>query len=268
MVKLHMLKSIKDDIGMSFIIESEGEITVIDGGFDYDAHLLSENISKLGGKVHTWIITHAHEDHIDAFIEMMRHGDYGVKVERIICKVPPYEKMNKFSASFSDRCDEEIAKICKRCGIEKITPKDGEVFQMKGYSLKFLSVPDFEICDDFLNNTSLVFRVDTPQNRIMFLGDLGLEGGRQLLHKNDESELASDYVQMAHHGQDGVGKEVYDAIKPSYCLWPTPTWLWDNIGEGGYDTGKFFTVIVRGWMSGYGIKKHYTNRECPVTIDI
>ena len=102
MVKLHMLKSIKDDIGMSFIIESEGEITVIDGGFDYDAHLLSENISKLGGKVHTWIITHAHEDHIDAFIEMMRHGDYGVKVERIICKVPPYEKMNKFSPSFSD----------------------------------------------------------------------------------------------------------------------------------------------------------------------
>lgn len=268
MAILHMLKSVKDDIGMTFIIESCGEIAVIDGGFDYDARALSESIVKLGGKVHTWIITHAHEDHIDAFIEMMNNNKDNIKVDCLICKVPSYEIMTRLSPAYADRCDEVIEKICKENNIKKVTPNEGEVFRMNGYEIKFLSVPDFKIESDFLNNTSLVFRVDTKNNRVMFLGDLGVEGGRRLLFKNDKKELKSDYVQMAHHGQDGVEKEVYDAIKPSYCLWPTPSWLWDNIGEGGYDTGCYYTVIVRGWMSGYGIKKHYTNKECPVKIDI
>ena len=63
---------------------------------------------------------------------------------------------------------------------------------------------------------------------------------------------------MAHHGQNGVSRECYEAIRPTYCLWPTPSWLWDNLGSGGYDTGIFNTVVTRGWISALKcVKRHY-----------
>jgi hypothetical protein len=84
-----------------------------------------------------------------------------------------------------------------------------------------------------------------------------------------DSLLQADYVQMAHHGQGGVEKEVYEVVRPTYCLWPTPSWLWDNMGPGGYDTGAFRTVIVRGWISSLRcVKKHYRMTEGTQVIDL
>ena len=59
---------------------------------------------------------------------------------------------------------------------------------------------------------------------------------------------------MAHHGQNGVTKEVYDAIKPKLCFYNAPKWLYDNDMGEGYDTSKYQSVIVRGWMDEYGAK--------------
>ena len=74
---------------------------------------------------------------------------------------------------------------------------------------------------------------------------------------------------MAHHGQAGVDFDVYRAVMPTHCLWCTPTWLWDNMGEGGYDTGPFKTVVVRGWMSSLrSVKKHYLMMEGPHVIEL
>lgn len=39
---------------------------------------------------------------------------------------------------------------------------------------------------------------------------------------HDLSALKCDIVQVAHHGQNGVGYEVYKALRPSVALWPTP----------------------------------------------
>jgi hypothetical protein len=37
----------------------------------------------------------------------------------------------------------------------------------------------------------------------------------------------ADYVQMAHHGQDGVSENFYKSIDFKYCLWSTPTWVFN-----------------------------------------
>ena len=47
------------------------------------------------------------------------------------------------------------------------------------------------------------------KNTLLFLGDLGIEGGEELLSLNKSSIKNMDYVQMAHHGQAGVSKDVY-----------------------------------------------------------
>ncbi len=57
---------------------------------------------------------------------------------------------------------------------------------------------------------------------------------------------------MAHHGQNGVTKEVYQAIDPDVCFFNCPEWLWNNDKGTGYNTGNWKTVEVRGWMEELG----------------
>ena len=96
---------------------------------------------------------------------------------------------------------------------------------------------------------------------MIFLGDLGYEGGEQLLEQTDRELLRADMVQLAHHGQDGVGREVYDAIGADYCFWCTPEWLWNNDNGLGYDTHCWKTIVTRGWMSDIGVKWHYISKD-------
>ena len=59
---------------------------------------------------------------------------------------------------------------------------------------------------------------------------------------------------MAHHGQNSVTKEVYEAIRPELCFFNAPEYLYNNDNGGGYNTGTFQSVIVRGWMLEMGSK--------------
>ena len=91
------------------------------------------------------------------------------------------------------------------------------------------------------------FTATDVNKSIIFLGD-GLKNVSKEVLENPES-LKSDAVQMAHHGQNGVTQEVYQAINPDVCFFNCPEWLWNNDNGGGYNSGSWQTVIVRGWMS-------------------
>lgn len=150
---------------------------------------------------------------------------------------------------------------------EIVTPRKGDVFHFDSFSVTVINQASFSQSENFLNDTTVVYRLEAGGKRVLFLGDLGSLGGKKLLADVPEDEMRAEYVQMAHHGQNGVEREVYEAIRPSYCFWCTPTWLWDNRGPEGYDTGEYKTVIVRGWMSELGIKKHYVDKDAPFAIE-
>ena len=140
-----------------------------------------------------------------------------------------------------------------------MTVEEGDVYTFGSISVRVLLTPD-ETMPSGINDTSCVYLMEVNGQKILFLGDLGVKGGNRLLARVDLSMLCVDYVQMAHHGQGGVDRSVYEAIRPRFCLWCTPTWLWDNIDRnlGRYDSGQYKTVIVRGWMSEMGcVKRHY-----------
>ncbi len=96
---------------------------------------------------------------------------------------------------------------------------------------------------------------------ILFTGDLGVEGGRKLLNSSFGKKLHAEYVQMAHHGQNGVDEDFYRAVHPACCLWPTPEWLWNNDNGGGKGSGPWATLNVRSWMEKMGIKEHYIAKD-------
>ena len=78
--------------------------------------------------------------------------------------------------------------------------------------------------------------------KVLFLNDCQVAEGKDLL-KFYPDKIKSDIVQMSHHGQDGVGKDVYDAIGATRYLWPTPIWVWNN-------TVNFRIGETRTWING------------------
>lgn len=268
---LHMPRSATDTICESFLYQGGGALIVIDGGFESEADTLAGHIKRLGGHVDAWFFTHPHDDHFGAFCGIMAEGKYGISVDRLYYNFSPDETIiagEPISAEATRKYLPMIRGICAAQGIETITMHKGDIYDIGDCRIRVLREPDDSITANFINNSSTVFRLDVNGKRIMFLGDLGVEGGQQLIETVLHEELKSDFVQMAHHGQNGVDRAVYEVISPSVCLWNTPTWLWDNMGEGGYDTGHFKTVIVRGWMSEMGPKKHYVNLNGPHEIEI
>lgn len=262
---LYMLKSQTDTICLSFIFRSEKHMIVFDGGFASEADNLYQTLKSLGGVVDMWFFTHAHDDHFCAFNKLMKTHSSDILVKRLCFAFPSQALMRERGI------DEKMIGILKEFedtvrGMDCVTPRRGDVFPFDSFSVTVVNDADFGESDNFINDTSVVYRLESGGKRVVFLGDLGFLGGQKLLAAAAEEELRAEYVQMAHHGQNGVGREVYAAIRPSYCLWTTPTWLWDNMGPEGYDTGHYKTVVVRGWMSEMGIKKHYVDKDGPFEI--
>lgn len=271
MPRMHMLGSVTDTINTSFIIESEHGLIVIDGGLETEAENLYRHIKSLGKDICAWFLTHPHSDHTDALRKLLFcYGDE-MKPQKLYFNFPSAELIDKYAPDSHENGMwlKKLLSDLSGFDIPIITVHKDDVFDFGDVKITVLREPCPEITEDFHNNSSIVLKLKTENTNVIFLGDLGLEGGYHLLETVPQEILKSDYCQMAHHGQDAVTRDVYEAIKPDYCLWCTPTWLWDNIGEGGYDTGIYQTVIVRGWMSEIGgIKKHYIMHEGPFIIEL
>ena len=97
--------------------------------------------------------------------------------------------------------------------------------------------------DDQVNGNSMVIRVVPGYENgktCLFLNDTSVWSGEKLLKTYGES-LKSDVVQMAHHGQAGADRDVYEMIDAKLRLWPVPFWVWEN--ETTYKIGE-----VRSWF--------------------
>jgi hypothetical protein len=126
-----------------------------------------------------------------------------------------------------------------------------------GVKLSVLGVENPNILVNHINNSSLVFKIESNSKSVLFTGDLGVEGGNRILDRTEIEKLRSTHVQMSHHGQDGVSQQFYQTVLPKVALWPTPKWLWENDLEArGYNSGPWKTLIVRSWMDQLNIAEH------------
>lgn len=272
MAKLHFLKSVTDTINTSFILESNGTLLVVDGGFPSEAPYLYEYLKALGGHVNAWFLTHFHDDHFGCFLTMLEeHPD--ITVDQVYFNFPCDEFIIKYEPKQSIKTSKEWLQIfretVKARELPCVTATEGDVYEFEEGKVKVRVLRTYNEEFAYINNSSTVFRFEADGKSILFLGDLGVEGGRELLCKADPEMVKADFVQMAHHGQGGVDKACYEAIKPTYCLWPTPSWVWNNMGPGGYDTNVFQTIIVRGWISSLRcVKKHYLMIDGTQVIDL
>ncbi len=247
---------------MGFVVTSpSGKTLVIDGGCSGDAGYLKEVLAETGSHVDLWLLTHCHYDHFSALCELLDEGS--TAIEKICCHFPPREWIYAAEPHEKRRNERIFAEMDAHPELFR-TVWEGDVMELDGMRIDVLNDPmDFQRFTEpspnsgsSINDTSLVFRLAfTNGKTALFLGDLGLRAGDVFAQKYRE-QIKSDIVQMAHHGQNGAGENVYRLIQPDICLWPAPMWLYDNDRGGGFDTAHYKTVTVRGWMERLGVKEH------------
>lgn len=264
---LEQLKNSGHSQMMGYIIKTDNDkIIVIDGGTSDDTENLLQKINEYTGKVDYWFITHPHQDHATAFIEIV--NNYNIDIGKVYVTTEDEEWYNNYGDGRADECIRFLDTIKS----EKISSKVEEVtlneqIQIDNIKCEILGIKNPEIIKNAINNSSMVIKMETKKNSILFLGDTGVESGNKLLD-NQKEKLKVNILQMAHHGQQGVSKEIYEYIKPKICLWPTPDWLWINDSGNGEDSGPWKTKETRKWIEELNVNKNIIEKDGNIKISI
>ena len=252
---LMQISSATDTIGESYLMKTNGgKVIMVDGGYASDVPVLRKHLMDAGGHVDLWFITHPHEDHMEALATILR-DPMGISVDKVVysrvpdsfldCEKGSAENARSYYRALDDCMD----------GTDFVNIHTaGQRFDTDGVGIMILSVADMAIEHHSFNEQSMVIRIWDDSKSVVFLGDAEWQRGDKLLEECREY-LDCDYLQMAHHGQNGCSEEFYKAIDFRACLWPTPSWVWDPAPENDW----LKTRDTRRWMDEKGITEHHVS---------
>lgn len=270
MASFYLLGNATNSQMFGCVIQTKNKTIVIDGGTVGDCQQLVDFLKeKADSHVDAWFFTHPHHDHIGAFLQLAE-TDPTIQIDNIYHHFSTMDQLEQYGK----RSDGEtllwkrLFSLLEDCYASCVTVlQQGDCFVFDDVTITVLRIINESIIDDFVNNSSTVYRIDSPRHSILILGDIGVKGGEDLLQRCDCNRLHTDYTQMAHHGQGGVNQAFYDTIRPQRCLWPCPAWLWDNDAGNGFDTGPFNTVRTREWVAALGVTEHYVAKDGTLKIE-
>lgn len=286
---LYMLPSVTGMQTLSAVItNTAGDVFLIDGGFDKsygkdDAEKIYYFVKNVCGKdtIKGWFFTHPHNDHFTVFHEFMDKYNQEITVEKVYYSWSDEESWYTERKSFEhgDAKWSEISNFKNAIETYNIAtehPVTGDIYNFGSFTFEILYSPknttasnggtvgDFGFdlsnygygTDSFrynVNDLSLVIKMDNGSGKsVLFLGDAGPELGEWLYATYaDTTKLKADFVQMAHHGQLAVEKNVYDLVQPKYALFNMDYANW--IKQGYRNTSTY-----REWIKSLGATAYYS----------
>lgn len=254
------IPSHRNTIGNSYVFRTnKGKVIVMDGGFKEEEPFMRGIIGALGNEVEAWFISHPHNDHMGALNEILKDPQ-DLKIKNIYhSKVS--ESVRLAEKDWADLTMEFYNNLdnCKFANVVDIREL-GQTFDFDDMHLKILGVAN-EFTENAYNNSSMIMRVWDKKKSIVFLGDAGVECGNKVLASKYKDDLDCEYMQMAHHGQNGCDEHFYQTVTFRACLWPTPKWVWNNDAGKGFNTHILKTIYTRNWMKAKGITEHHVTCE-------
>ena len=261
-MKLYMMDP-KSNLMQSYIMETkEGEIIVIDGGDIADADNLLKMIRSFTNEVDHWFLTHYHSDHINALITILEYQN--IKIKNLYFDIPTTAEVKQNSGDADGRlCDKLTGLLAKYP--EKV---ENVVVAGRGLTVKVGADVTVKALNDaykvknnnYGNNTTVVYKVETTGEDILFLGDLGDRGDEYLKDAWFVSEAEScTVIQLAHHGQNGTTDKFYEMIKEKkVVLYDAKQWIYDNDDGSGFNTASLTTLHMRDLVREWGVLRIYT----------
>ena len=266
--------------GMSFIYKlADGTFFIIDGGMcanrtgsnechgDPSVNRLFKTLQTLADDpdnivISGWLITHIHNDHAGAFIDMAEKSNYlsKITIKQVIYSQPADSDMTDGNQPRRLNWMPDALEKMKISKTVKAHP--GQVFYFADLKLTILG------CHDLVkptkisrhNNASIVSMVEFGNQKMLFMADAEGDSNAklELLYG---SELDADILQVAHHGYNNTNAGiVYKYVTPSIVLWPIQTSDWKS-GDNVYNI-----AFNKQYLDKSGIK-HYVGGAANTTFE-
>ena len=249
---LTQMTSATNKIGNSYVlVTGNGKVIVMDGGLPTDEVRLRTKLRSVGNHVDAWFISHPHGDHVGALIPILENRE-GITIgtiyhSRLNAALLAQETgaRNSFATPFYNA----LARQTETKVVD--VQETGQIYTIDGVKIKVLGIANIDIYDNAFNNSSMILKVWDDTKSVLFLGDAGVECGKKVLAAFPK-DLDCDYIQMAHHGQQGCDETFYKTVNFRACLWPTPSWLWAATESSSYKTWE-----TRRWVAEKGVTENH-----------
>lgn len=261
-------------------ILTENKSIIIDGGTPYESdrdQLYNFIKDKCNGKVDAWFFTHAHHDHLGAFCEICKNYS-DIEIDKIYYHFPSLALLKEHGSreeweyKFWDEAFDILENKFKG---KTYKVQKNDVFRFDDVTITALRTFNKEFLFDFVNNSCTIYRIEGKSKSVLILGDLAELSGDEVKESVKLELLQADYTQMAHHGQRGVKKDFYEFIRPKRCIWPCPTWLyendrglWETGVSSGSGSGPWWTLQTREWMKDMGVTEHFVEKDGTQSFEI
>ena len=215
----------------------DGRFIIQDGGcrfedgrdFVYDA-MKSVAPDPENMVIAAWVISHAHEDHQEAFEDFARdHGDDVVIQKVIFNYLASRAHIMVREDGSRDNCEEFVHTMYEICSeylpdTQVVKAHTGQVFKFGSVEMEVLyTVEDFfpAFGLDYTNASSVVVRITIAGQTFMLLADTTHNSGK-ILERVWKEHLKSDVMQIAHHGMWPSNPSLYlKCLQSDIMLWPT-----------------------------------------------
>ena len=220
------------------ITDNSGNLVIIDGGYAENCNDILNQIRSHGNHVSAWILTHYHDDHVQAFYTLLESGKLkGVKIDRIYA--PDYLK--NLLTTFPELAQDETFVLAQKWRKEldslsqvtfldegsEVTLLDGlQMHVYNGWNRGKKLIWDSARRKQLINNVGLMFKLSTTEDSILLTADVERIMEAELIQKYGSS-LQAEYVQCSHHGichggyDQGFSPEFYcDTVKAKQAFIP------------------------------------------------
>ena len=196
-------------------------LIIIDGGWEEDGDYVREVLKKLGNHVDAWILTHPHQDHVGAFINIYPNRN-DLKIDCIytvdlaspqICQErAPWDSVETYQRFLALNVPD----------LQYLYA--GDVLNLCGLKLSVFNSYDEhvqELSKDYLNDGSLMFKVSGETQSMLFCADVG-KSMSKYLYRTWGDQLQATYLQMGHHGYGGLKDAFYKKVHPEVAFFDAP----------------------------------------------
>lgn len=176
--------------------------------------------------IRAWWLSHEHMDHHTVVTIFLENYGKQIDFDAMLCNfVSSSERYNSENPGIIPK---NITKLRSYVtgGFDFIKLHTGQTFYFNNLKFEVLYTHEdtYPKGLEYFNNSSTVVRCTLKassgaESTFLWLGDVERIGGRRLLATYGTS-LKSDMVQVAHHGWNGITKEMYDVISPEVVWWP------------------------------------------------
>jgi beta-lactamase superfamily II metal-dependent hydrolase len=206
-------------LGMVFLLPN-GKFIIYDGGYYANNELYNTLVKLANGEdivIASWIISHPHPDHEQAFDMFLEKYAKDVRIETVMYNFTSL----KDAYGTSETIKPYVSQYLDGKTVV-IKPHTGQIYNFGHSTVEILhTVEDFmpkSITD--INWATMVVRITVDGTSTLLLGD-AYDDVAPFLTSTYGSYLKSDMVQLAHHGTYPGTEALYTNINAQVLFWPS-----------------------------------------------